>query len=84
MSLLLQARRKAKIMADLDSLGYISIIDMETDEAIDTLRQIRLSRRVPDKKPKKETTKQTTKKVVAMLDPDMASELLKLLQGGNK
>ena len=69
-------------MADLDSLGYISIIDMATDEAIDTLRQIRLSRRVPDKKPKKETTKQTTKKVTASLDSDMASELLKLLQGG--
>jgi hypothetical protein len=73
-------------MADLDSLGYTSIIDMSNDEAIDTLRQIRLSRRIPDKKPKnaKETTKQTTKKVSAMLDPDMATELLKLLQGGNK
>ena len=71
-------------MADLDSLGYTSIIDMETDEAIDTLRQIRLSRRIPDKKPKKETTKQTTKKVSAMLDPAMAEELLKLLQGGIK
>ena len=70
-------------MADLDSLGYTSIIDMATDEAIDTLRQIRLSRRVPDKKPKKETTKQTTKKVSAMLDPDMANELLRLL-GGKK
>jgi hypothetical protein len=70
-------------MADLDSLGYISIIDMKTDEAIDTLRQIRLSRRVPDKKPKMETTKQTTKKVSAMLDPSMAEELLKLL-GGKK
>jgi len=70
-------------MADLDSLGYKAIIDRETDEAIDTLRQIRLSRRIPDKKPKKETTKQTTKKISAMIDPSMASELLKLL-GGNK
>jgi len=68
-------------MADLDSLGFKSIIDMETDEAIDTLRQIRLSRRVPDKKPRKETTRQVTKKVSAMLDPDMAAELLKLLGG---
>jgi hypothetical protein len=68
-------------MADLDSLGYKSIIDMETDEAIDVLRQIRLSRRIPDKKPKKETTKQTTKKVSAMLDSSMAEELLKLLGG---
>ncbi len=70
-------------MADLDSLGYKSIIDMETDEAIDTLRQIRLSRRIPEKKPKtvKETTKQTTKKVSAMLDSSMAEELLRLLGG---
>ena len=72
-------------MADLDSLGYISIIDMETDEAIDVLRQIRLSRRIPDKKPRaaRETTNQTTKKISAMLDSSMAEELLKLL-GGNK
>lgn len=66
-------------MADLDSLGYESIIDMNSDEAIDLLRQIRLSRRIPDKKPKKETTRQTTKKVSAMLDSSMAEELLKLL-----
>lgn len=72
-------------MADLEDLGYKSIIDMETDEAIDTLRQIRLSRRVPEKKVKtmKETTKQTTKKVSAALDANTAAELLKLL-GGNK
>ena len=71
-------------MADLNSLEYVSIIDMNNDEAIDLLRQIRLSRRIPDKKPKaaKETTKQTTKKISAMIDPSMAEELLKLL-GGN-
>ncbi len=68
-------------MADLDSLGYKSIIDMDTDEAIDVLRQIRLSRRIPEKKPKKETTKQTTKKVAATINADMAAELLKLLGG---
>jgi hypothetical protein len=70
-------------MADLDSLGYPSIIDMSNDEAIDTLRQIRLSRRVPDKKPKaaKETKKQTTSRVVAAVDSSMAAELLKLLGG---
>ena len=70
-------------MADLDSLGFKSIINMETDEAIDMLRQIRLSRRIPNKKPKaaKETTKQTTKKISAMLDSKMAAELLNLLGG---
>jgi len=69
-------------MADLDSLNYKSIIDMETDEAIDTLRQIRLSRRIPDKPKKiKETTKQTTKKVTASISADTAAELLKILGG---
>ena len=70
-------------MAELDDLGYTSLIDMNTDEAIDLLRQIRLARRIPDKKPKaaKETTKQTTKKVTASLDSDMAAELLKMLGG---
>lgn len=70
-------------MADLESLKYLSIIDMSNDEAIDTLRQIRLSRRVPDKKPKaaKETTKQTTKRVTGAVDSAMAAELLKLLGG---
>jgi len=70
-------------MADLNSLNYKSIIDMNNDEAIDLLRQIRLSRRIPDKKPKaaKETTKQTTKKISAMLDSKMAAKLLNLLGG---
>lgn len=68
-------------MADLDSLKYKSIIDMDTDEAIDRLRQIRLSRRVPDKKPKRETTRQITKKLSEKIDSDMATELLNLLKG---
>jgi len=70
-------------MADLDSLGFKSIIDMSNDEAIDTLRQIRLSRRVPDKKPRT-TTKTITKKVAAAVDADMAANILKLLSGGNQ
>jgi hypothetical protein len=71
-------------MSDLDSLNYKSIIDMDTDEAIDTLRQIRLSRRVPEKKTKttKESTKVIRKKAEAAINPEMAAELLKLL-GGN-
>lgn len=70
-------------MADLDNLGYVSIIDMQTDEAIDMLRQIRLSRRIPEKKVKtmKETTKQITKKISATIDANTASEILKLLGG---
>ena len=42
-------------MANLESLNYESISDMSQDEAIELLRQIRLSRRTPVKKPK--TTK---------------------------
>jgi|GEM_PF-1090694 len=73
-------------MADLESLGYPSIIDMSNDEAIDTLRQIRLSRRVPNKPKKaaKETKKQTTTRVVAAVDSNMAAELLKLLTNGGE
>jgi len=47
-------------MADLESLNYTSISDMTTDEAIEMLRQIRLSRRVPMKRAK--TTRKVTKK----------------------
>jgi len=69
-------------MADLDDLGYPSIIDMETDEAIDLLRQIRLSRRTPDKKPStRTTTKKTLAKVTTAVDANMAAELLRLLGG---
>ena len=69
-------------MADLDSLGYASIIDMQTDEAIDLLRQIRLSRRIPDKKvSSKPTIKQTQKQGTKSLDSNMAADLLKLLEG---
>jgi len=72
-----------KVMANLDDLGYTSIIDMSNDEAIDTLRQIRLSRRVPEKKVKtmKESTKKATQRVSATISADAAAELLKLLGG---
>ena len=67
-------------MADLDDLGYTSILDMSNDEAIDLLRQIRLSRRIPEKKVTKAST--TTKtKTVTVIDADQATELLKILGG---
>lgn len=70
-------------MADLDSLGYPSIIDMNTDEAIDLLRQIRLSRRVPEKprKTTRETTKVTRANASAAIDAETAAKLLELLGG---
>lgn len=71
-------------MADLESLNYTSISDMSTDEALEMLRQIRLSRRIPTKKTK--TTRKTTKKKMPKIDPttmtaDEVAELLKTLGG---
>lgn len=71
-------------MADLESLNYTSISDMSTDEALELLRKIRLSRRIPDKKAK--TTRKTTKKKMPKIDPttmtaDQVADLLKTLGG---
>ena len=68
-------------MANLEDLNYTSILDMSNDEAIDTLRQIRLSRRTEKKPSTKQTHKQITAKVTASLDANMAAELLRLLEG---
>jgi hypothetical protein len=72
-------------MADLDSLNYPSISDMSTDEALEQLRLIRLSRRVPTQTSK--TTRKIVKKKEIKIDPvnmsaDQIAELLKTL-GGN-
>jgi len=72
-------------VADLKDLEHESITDMTQDAAIDLLRQIRLSRRIPVKSPKKSTTpKQSRKqKKTPEVTADMAADLLKIL-GGNK
>ena len=67
-------------MADLESLGRKSITDMSTDEAIDMLRQIRLSRRIPVKKAPTSKKKKTNAPVT--VSANQAEELLKLLTGG--
>ena len=69
-------------MATIEDLDFTSIVDESNDEAIERLRQIRLSRRTPIKKPKstkKSTTKKVQKQVVKNLDPEMAKEILKML-----
>lgn len=66
-------------MADLDDLGYTSISDMSQDEAIELLRQIRLSRRVPVKTTKKSTS---SKRKAPQVSAEQAAELLKILTGG--
>jgi len=68
-------------MANLEDLGYKSILDMDNDEAIDVLRQIRLSRRIPEKATASQSsTKTIRKKVTSALSADMAAELLALLE----
>ena len=64
-------------MADLESFESQSITDMSTDEAIEMLRQIRLSRRIPVKSTKKKPSKKKSPTVNAT----QAAELLKLLEG---
>ena len=69
-------------MADLKDLGYTSILDMNNDEAIDLLRQIRLSRRIPEKKTTiHTTTKKTVSKISESIDSNMAANILKILEG---
>ena len=71
-------------MADLDSLNYPSISDMSTDEALEQLRLIRLSRRVPMQQTK--TTRFIKKKEIKIdpinMNAEQIAELLKTL-GGN-
>jgi len=69
-------------MANLDDLKIPSIIDMSTDEAIEHLRQIRLSRRIPVKKVKSTSTKKKIKqsKAAAKITKSDAAALLKLLE----
>lgn len=67
-------------MANLDDLGYTSITEMRTDEALELLRQIRLSRRIPVKKVRTISKKS---KQAPKVDSNQAAELLKILTGGS-
>jgi len=68
-------------MADLDDIEIKSISDMSPDEAIEYLRQIRLSRRTPEKRVKSTSTKARNKQDIAAskITKDDAASLLKLL-----
>lgn len=65
-------------MADLNDLNYTSILDMGNDEAIDLLRQIRLSRRIPEKRATKTLA---TKSKAPVVDANLAAQLLEILGG---
>ena len=69
-------------MATIEDLDFTSIVDESTDEAIERLRQIRLSRRTPVKKvsTKKTTSKQVEKQATKKLNSKDALELLNLLK----
>jgi hypothetical protein len=67
-------------MAELKDLNYDSIIDMSNDEAIERLRQIRLSRRTAKPSKKKSTPTKTAKaKPTPKMTAAQAAELLKIL-----
>lgn len=66
-------------MADLNDIDIPSITDMNTDESIELLRQIRLSRRIPAKRAIKNIKKKV--KSIPKINTDQASELLNILMG---
>ena len=66
-------------MASIEDLNHPSITEMQTDEAIELLRQIRLSRRIPVKKVRIIRKKLAPPKV----NSNQAAELLKILAGDN-
>ena len=68
-------------MATIEDLNFTSIVDESTDEAIERLRQIRLSRRTPIKKvsTQKTTSKQVKKQVTKKLNSTLAKELLDMI-----
>lgn len=69
-------------MADIEDLGYTSILNMGDDEAIDMLRQIRLARRTPEKTTR--TITKSSKPKVSDMDASVAAEILKILGGSNE
>ena len=69
-------------MANIDDLKIPSITDMSRDEAIEHLRQLRLSRRSPVKRQSSSTKKKVSQtKAAGKINKNQAAELLKLLGG---
>lgn len=68
-------------MSDLDSLNYKSILNMENDEAIEILRQIRLSRRTPARTKRKAAAKKAKNKKAPNVNAEVAAKILEILGG---
>jgi len=71
-------------MADLNSLGYKSILSMDNDEALEVIRQARLRRREKKVKPASTTKPKTTARKplfdMGTLSEEDKRELLALLE----
>ena len=71
-------------MADLSSLGHVSISEMSRSDALLLIKQIRFSRRVPaktTKKPTKKKAKAPVKNRSIKPSKSQAQRLLKELEG---
>jgi hypothetical protein len=71
-------------VATIDDLDITSIADMSRDEALELLRQLRLSRRTPKASSKKSTStavKNKQKSTMPALSPEQAAALLAMLEG---
>lgn len=68
-------------MTTIDDLDITSISKMSRDEAIELLRQIRLSRRTPKASSKKSSPRQKAASKKLALTPEQARELLEKLGG---
>lgn len=64
-------------MANLEDLDILSVTDMQNDEAVELLRQIRLSRRMPVKKLRRSPKRRHNQRINAA----QAAEILKILEG---
>lgn len=66
----------------IKDLNITSIIDMEHDEAIEHLRQVRFNRRLPAKMPKAKIKANIKKATTPKMNKNQAQELLKFLTKG--
>ena len=67
-------------MSTIEDLNYPSITDMSQDEAIEALRQIRLSRRIPTRKVSNRKVSKKASKKIPKIDSNQAKNLLDLIK----
>ena len=67
-------------MSTIEDLNYPSITDMSQDEAIEALRQIRLSRRIPTRKVSNKKVSKKAPKKIPKINSSQAKNLLDLIK----